>query len=178
MSFRTPRQQGLIPSDGEIWRERNLPPPPPPHAQRGFCWWLTAKSKTSVCKSHHREQLIGQHKLKRRFANIELPLFYWNCDGMALWGRNGIKRTAACFLHHGDKRAFAVDTQHQKQAVSCCFHTLSALSLTAKLAEQAEQRSSAFGIPLTQQLGKSRFSQLNCFTSLLPNSQNGKCAIM
>ena len=61
-----------------------------------------------------------------------------NCPcfiGIVWWnGPAGAERHQEnCFyITSGIKEHFAVDTPHQKQAVSCCFHTLSALSLTAR----------------------------------------------
>jgi len=62
-------------------------------------------------------QLIGQHKLKRQFTNIELPRFYWNGDGMAASPAQG---ESFCYLLLFRNKASYVfgDTASSKVAFS------------------------------------------------------------
>lgn len=159
VSFRTPRQQGLIPS------ERARSPPPLRTHNEDFVDDSRLNRKRLFAKVITGSNSLVSINWKDNSQTLNCPCFIgivmeWPCGG-----GTASKELLRASTSHRDKKRFAVDTQHQKQAVSCCcFHTLPALSsLTAKLAEEAQQRSSAlFGIPLTQ-LGKSTFSSAQLF---------------
>jgi hypothetical protein len=80
----------------------------------------------------------------------------WACGG-------GTASRELLLYHVGDKRAFCCRHTASKAGRKLLLsHSLGVVAYCAKLAEQAEQRSTAFRIPLTQ-LAKSRFSSAQLF---------------